>query len=334
MKRIARLLCFIVICLFFLIIALISYPFFGSRQARRRARELGVRIWARILLRLMGIKVSAHGLNRDNLKSRYLLISNHQSYLDIAIIASVYPAVFVAKRELEKWPLIGLLARLGGTVFVDRGDTHDSVSCAYRVSRTLRDGSNVQIFPESTTSDGTQILPFKALFFASAIRAEAQILPLTINFRIVNGEALNEQTRETLCWYGDADFLPHFWNLLKIDSAEVSLMFHEPVKVSRKYGAEAIARRVQNVVASAFDGEKASAIEAARAEVPVEFAAAREQGQIELSENENDRANDFIIGSLLHSLFAPHQIELNEQNPAPATAIGSDNEKSGNWNTD
>jgi 1-acyl-sn-glycerol-3-phosphate acyltransferase len=310
MKQIARLVCFISICLLFLIFALFSYPFLISQRARSRVHTLGTQLWARLLLRLIGIKVIADGLNREYRNSHYLLVSNHQSYLDIAIIASVFPAIFVAKREVGGWPILGLLAKLGGTIFVNREDTHDSVRCAYRVSRSLRKGSSVQVFPESSTSDGTQVLPFKALFFASAIRAGAQILPLTINFRIVNGRPLDDQTREALCWYGEMDFLPHFWNLLKIDSAEVSLMFHQPIKTSREYGAEAIARRVQYEVSNGFDHDKASAIEAARAEVPVEFAAAREQSQTsEPAENEDERAADVIIGALLHSLFAPNKDE-------------------------
>jgi 1-acyl-sn-glycerol-3-phosphate acyltransferase len=310
MKQIARLICFISICLLFLIFALFSYPFLISQRARSRFNTLGIQIWARLLLRLIGIKVIAHGLNPEYRNSHYLLVSNHQSYLDIVIIAAVFPAMFVAKREVGGWPILGLLAKLGGTIFVKREDTLDSVRCAYRVSRSLRNGSSVQVFPESTTSDGTQVLPFKGLFFASAIRAGAQILPLTINFRIVNGRPLDNQTREALCWYGEMDFFPHFWNLLKIDSAEISLMFHQPIKTSREYRVEAIARRAQYEVSNGFDYDKTSAIEAARAEVPVEFAAAREQAQtIDPAENEDDRTADIIIGALLHSLFAPNKID-------------------------
>jgi lyso-ornithine lipid O-acyltransferase len=327
MKRIARLISFIIICLIFLIFALLTYPFLISHRARSLVRTRGTQIWARLLLRLIGIKVITQGLDPSLRNSRYLIVSNHLSYLDIAIIASVFPAMFVAKREVEKWPIIGLLAKLGGTIFVNREDTHDSVSCAYRVSHALRSGSSVQVFPESTTSDGTQVLPFKALFFASAIRADAPILPLSLNFQIVNGRPLDHQTREMLCWYGDMEFMPHFWNILKIESAEVSLMFHQPVKVSREYGAEAIARRVQYEITNGFDYHKVSAIEAARAEVPVEFAAAREQAPTaELPENESDRANDFIIGALLHSLFGPSQIEISEQH-SPQTPQTDFNKK-------
>jgi 1-acyl-sn-glycerol-3-phosphate acyltransferase len=100
MKQIARLTCFISICLLFLIFALFSYPFLISQQARSRVYTRGTQLWARLLLRLIGIKVITHGLKPEYRNFHYLLVSNHLSYLDIAIIASVFPAIFVANREV------------------------------------------------------------------------------------------------------------------------------------------------------------------------------------------------------------------------------------------
>lgn len=320
MRRIARFIAFICVSLIFLSFALLSQPVLCSISERlcRRVYLLGTQIWARLLLRIIGVRVvlpnpnGPHRVPPELSNSHYLLVSNHQSYLDIVIIASVFPVVFVAKKEVEFWPLLGRMARLGGTIFIDREDAQSSMIGAYRASRVLRDGTSVQVFPESTTSDGSQVLPFKALFFASAIRAGAPILPLTINFRVVNGRAIDHHTRELLCWYGEMDFFPHFWNLLQIDSAEVSLMIHKPVKTSRMRSAKIIARAAQEKVISSFDSDKSSAIEAARAEVPVEFAAAREPMQTaEQTGDENDRATDFIVGALLYSLLTSEQNETN-----------------------
>ena len=69
------------------------------------------------------------------------------------------------------WPLFGWLSKLGGTIFVDREDARSGVKCAYRVSRALRD-VNVRVFPEATTGDGSTVLPFNGLFFASAVRSQ------------------------------------------------------------------------------------------------------------------------------------------------------------------
>ncbi len=312
MRRIARLSGFISFCLIFIFFAILSWPvlLFTSQRTRGRFFARATQIWARGLLRMIGISVVSHGSDNARSGSHYLLVANHQSYLDIVIIAAVFPTLIVAKREVGQWPMLGWLARLGETIFVDREDARSGVSCAYRASRLLRDEVSVLVFPEGTTSDGSQVLPFKALFFASAVRARAQVLPVTVNFQVVNRRTVNERTRDLLCWYGEMDFLPHFWNLLKIDSAEVSLMIHEPIKPSRMQRAKIIAHAAQQKVISGFDSGNASAIAAARAEVLIEFAAAREQQPpVEQNRSENEQAMDFIIGALLYSLFASNQSE-------------------------
>lgn len=260
MKRIARLFGFVIICLISLAVALIAQPvlFFASTRRRLRFMALVGRTWARALLRMMGIKVVADGLLPEHDLNHYLLVSNHQSYLDIIIIASIFPTSFVAMQEVRDWPLLGWLARLGGTVFVNREDTHSSVRCAYRASRLLRDQITMQVFPESKTNDGTRIQPFKALFFASALRAQAPILPLTLNTRAINGQTVDELNRDRVCWYGDMEFMPHFWDFLTVDSAEFSVVIHESIRPLRMQGARSIAQAAEQKVISGFDPNRVS----------------------------------------------------------------------------
>ncbi|HKX27335.1 MAG TPA: lysophospholipid acyltransferase family protein [Blastocatellia bacterium] len=257
MRRPFRLLVFIALCLAFLAGALLVQPgmWLVSSRTRRVVFARMAQLWARALLRLIGMRVNLSGVSPGTLGGNYLLVGNHQSYLDIIIIASAFPILFVAKQEMGRWPMLGWLARLGGTIFIDREDAHSGVSCAYRASRLLRSGINVQVFPESTTNDGNGMLPFKALFFASAIRARVPVLPLTIDFRAVNQQALDDESREWMCWYGDADFLPHFWRVLQIDSAEVSLMVHQPIETSRRYRATALAQLTEHLIRTAKESD-------------------------------------------------------------------------------
>src|SRR5262245_4627265 len=192
--------------------------------------------------------------------------------MDIVIISSVFPTLFVAKAEVGRWPLFGWLSKLGGTIFVDRKDARSGVKCAYRVSRALRDGVDVQVFPEATTGDGSAVLPFNGLFFASAIRSQASVAPLTIKFQSVNGRPMNRETLDLVCWYDEMDVARHFWKLLNIESAEVSLMINDPIKPARAQGAKALAQAARERILRSFTN--ADAIAAARAEVPVEFARA------------------------------------------------------------
>jgi len=305
MKRVARLIGFLVVCVFFLVSVAAARLFLlgFSRPARMRLVAGCVKLWARACLKVFGLKINVHRLSDDLHSKRRLFVSNHQSYLDVVIIASVFPALFVAKTEVGRWPLFGWLSRLGGTIFVNREDAHSGVSCAYRVSRALRDGVDVQVFPEATTGDGSTVLPFNGLFFASAVRSLSPVLPLTIKFQSVNGKPVDREALDTVCWYGEMDFARHFWNLLNIESAEVALMINEPIKPARAQRANVLAQVARERIFRSF--ANADAIAAARAEVPVEFARAEASSQPEeWPGNEPATAEDYIVGALLFSFFS------------------------------
>src|SRR5262245_62041969 len=345
MRRVARLIGFLAVCLFFLIFMAAARPILllAPRPERMRLVAECVRLWARACLRILGLKVNIHGFSDGppqkkcgagvppahsgregqvgNLphtfswfpgvaremkapSNRRLLVCNHQSYLDVVIVASVLPTLFVAKTEVGRWPFFGWLAGLGGTVFVNREDARSGVKCAYRVSRLLREGVNVQVFPEASTSDGATVMPFKGLFFASAIRSQAPVLPLTIKFQSVNGKPVDMEGLDLLCWYGEMDFAPHFWKLLNIKSAEVSLMINEAIKPARARRAKALAQVARDRILRDFTN--ADAIAAARAEVPVEFARAEDHPRPDgPAGNQTATAADYIIGALLFSHFSP-----------------------------
>src|SRR5262245_59390495 len=306
MRRLTRLVGLLVVCLFFLSSMAAARPVLlcFSRPARMRFVAEGVRLWARACLMILGLKINVHRLSDDlHSSNRRLLVSNHQSYLDVVIIASVFPALFVAKTEVGRWPLFGWLSKLGGTIFVDREDARSGVKCAYRVSRALRDGVVVQVFPEATTGDGSTVLPFNGLFFASGVRSRASVLPLTIKFQSVNGRPVDRESLDMVCWYGEMNFARHFWNLLNIESAEVSLMINEPIKPARAQRAKVLAQVARERIFRSF--ANADAISAAAAEVPVEFARAVACPQPEeLTANEPATAEDYMVGAMLFSFFA------------------------------
>lgn len=270
MKRVTRLIGFLAVCLFFLVFVAAARLFLLgiARSSRMRIVAGLVRLWARACLKVLALKINVHRLSYDLHSTPRLLVSNHQSYLDVVIIASVFPALFVAKTEVSRWPLIGWLSKLGGTIFVNRENAHSSVSCAYRVSRALRDGVDVQVFPEATTGDGSTVLPFHGLFFASAVRSRAAVLPLTIQFQSVNGRPMDRETLDTVCWYGEMNFALHFWNLLNIESAEVALIVDEPIKPTRSQRADVIARAARERIVGRY--AKTGVIAAAHARATIE----------------------------------------------------------------
>jgi 1-acyl-sn-glycerol-3-phosphate acyltransferase len=189
---------------------------FGQKTSRRAKRALWLQRTARHVGRVFQLKIESAG----TIPTRGLLICNHVSYVDIVVLVSLVPAVFVAKHEVKSWPVMGWLARLGGTVFIDRqrrthvGEVNDEIQNA------LADGALVIIFPEGTSSDGKTILPFKSSLLEAATKPEQPLTVGYIEYAIDDGDATTE-----ICYWGDAVFFPHLLNLLSKRSVRASVRF-------------------------------------------------------------------------------------------------------------
>jgi len=107
-----------------------------------------------LILRRLAMRVSSSG----SLPDSGLIVSNHLSYLDILFYAAVMPCIFVSKSEVLSWPVFGLLARCGGTIFIrrDRAASVDEVST--RMREALAAGIPIVLFPEGTSTDGSKVL--------------------------------------------------------------------------------------------------------------------------------------------------------------------------------
>jgi 1-acyl-sn-glycerol-3-phosphate acyltransferase len=149
-----------------------------------------------------------------------LLVSNHLSYVDILVIATTTPAIFVAKREVKSWPVFGWFARLAGTVFVDRerrarvGETTNEIQAA------LDQGALVVLFPEGTSSNGETVLPFKSSLLEPATRQTHSLFASLIQYKIDDGDV-----GEEVCYWKDMTLVPHLINLLSKRTIRASVRF-------------------------------------------------------------------------------------------------------------
>jgi 1-acyl-sn-glycerol-3-phosphate acyltransferase len=125
-------------------------------SARRRIPVL----YHRAICALFGVRARVHGTRSD--EHPLLIVSNHVSWLDIAVISSLAPVVFVAKHEVARWPFFGLLAKLQRSVFVDRKQRSKTPEVNAEIARRLTDGDPVLLFGEGTSSDGNHVLPFRS----------------------------------------------------------------------------------------------------------------------------------------------------------------------------
>ena len=151
-----------------------------------------------------------------------LLVANHLSYLDILVISSVTPAVFVSRADVRGWPLFGWLAKLGGTIFIQRERHANIVEVNQEIEAALADGVLVVVFPEGISSNGETILPFRASLLGPALRGGHEISTAWIHYELDDGDAKQE-----VCYWGKHTFFPHLLNLLGKRRIRATLRFEK-----------------------------------------------------------------------------------------------------------
>ncbi|HUA38258.1 MAG TPA: lysophospholipid acyltransferase family protein [Candidatus Sulfopaludibacter sp.] len=178
---------------------------FRRPEARRAARAAWLHRATERTLRFFQIKAQATG----PIPARGLLISNHLSYLDILVLSSLMPAVFVSKHDVKYWPVFGQFAVLAGTVFVDRRRRFQVGQVNNEITDALNESALVVLFPEGTSSNGRDILPFKTSLLEPATDPAWPLAIGWIHYDIDDGDASEE-----VCYWGDHTFFPHMLNLL------------------------------------------------------------------------------------------------------------------------
>jgi 1-acyl-sn-glycerol-3-phosphate acyltransferase len=172
----------------------------------------------------------------DPFPARGLLVSNHLSYLDILVFSAISPCVFVSKKEVRSWPLYGWLAKMAGTVFVDRKSSADAQQATLGMAQALAEGTVVVLFPEGTTSDGSGLLPFHAALFEAAITSREPVAAARINYSVVHGSVKND-----VYYWGEMKLFPHLLRLMSLRGLQARVRFApEPQRFEdRKVAAQA-----------------------------------------------------------------------------------------------
>lgn len=157
-----------------------------------------------------------------------LLVANHVSYTDIIILASLQNLVFITSVEMGNNPFLGTITRLGGSLYTDRRKHLSLKTEIQNFTAVIKQGFNVVLFPEGTSSDGRTVREFRRSLFQIALNADCPILPVCIKYQSIDHQKLSDRNRDLICWYGNMTFLPHFMKLLghKI-SAEIRIL--EPI---------------------------------------------------------------------------------------------------------
>lgn len=227
-------------------LALIPVQAAALLVSRRLARRIPV-AYHRVCRRILGVRVRVRG--RRARRSPVLYASNHASYLDIMILASLIPGSFVAKNEVGDWPFFGLLAKLQRTLFVSRR-RQDAQADRDNIRRRLAAGDNLILFPEGTSSDGNRVLPFKSALFAVADAGgdDLRIQPVSITYVQLRGMPMGRHWRPFFAWYGDMEMAPHIWTLAGLGAMTVVVDFHPELRAGDFPDRKALAVRCEEIV--------------------------------------------------------------------------------------
>jgi len=233
--------------------------------------------WCRRIVHAIGIQYTVDGDLPGRAAAAHTgfeaVVCNHLSYLDILLMSAARPFVCVAKQEVRDWPLLGWLTSLAGTVYVQRGappSTYPAVNAA--MARAFRSGLPVLFFPEGTTTDGSQILPFRRGLFHSVLHDRVAVQTAALRYELApfpngyrpkkNGhserseesphfartttvcpimrtaQSCNESeatVADNVCWWGDALLAPHLFRLLGLRGLRAAVRFGDPVEGADRF---------------------------------------------------------------------------------------------------
>jgi 1-acyl-sn-glycerol-3-phosphate acyltransferase len=207
---------------------------------------LVARLWARLMLALMGVSPSVTG---RPIQGGGVIVANHASWSDILALRACRTVNFVSKAEVRSWPGIGWIADQCDTVFIERRRTATKSQQAILRAR-IAEGEALCIFPEGTSSDGRRVLPFKSALLSFLFEDGLRDVP--VQGATINWIAPPGQPADFFGWWGDMPFEGHIWDVVcRSRGGRVEVVFHEPVTAAEIGDRKLLARRLEDQVRSA-----------------------------------------------------------------------------------
>jgi 1-acyl-sn-glycerol-3-phosphate acyltransferase len=217
------------------------FPLIGLPKRREAIRR-----WSRKLLQMMRIDARVRGLPAEGLPGNVLIVANHISWLDIFVLNAVEPGRFIAKSELEDWPLVGHLIAGCGTLFLKRSSRRDAHRINRRAREALAAGDTITIFPEGTTTDGTTLLPFHGSLLQPVVDAQGHVQSIAIRYCHVDGTF-----SDAPAYVGETTFMASFWRVLGVRNLVVELTLPPPLPAAGRHRRE-LSQEAENTIRAAL----------------------------------------------------------------------------------
>ena len=213
----------------------------GAHRAALRLGARAQRLWGRGVLALLAVEVVLEG---ERPGASCLVVANHLSYLDIPLLASLFPGRFVAKSEIAGWPFLGTLARSVGTLWVEQQRRRDVVRVDSEMARTLAAGVSVLLFPEGHSTRGLGVDRLHSSLLEVAVRGRIPCLAVAVSYETPDDPWA---PAATVCWWGGMGFARHAWDLVGLRSirARVSIAGAPLVGADRKLLALELHRAIE-----------------------------------------------------------------------------------------
>ncbi|MDR2400105.1 MAG: 1-acyl-sn-glycerol-3-phosphate acyltransferase [Deferribacteraceae bacterium] len=161
----------------------------------------------------------------------FLAVANHVSYIDVLMLAALYPSIYISYTRIERIFLIGGMAGLGGTLFLDREKKHKIHQDIASIAAMLKGGNTVTIFPEGRCTNGDTVIDFHGAYIEAAINANIPVVPICITYKSLNGEPVSPANRDLLFIYGKTPFGPHIFKLLRhLRNLEIEMCVFPPAE--------------------------------------------------------------------------------------------------------
>jgi 1-acyl-sn-glycerol-3-phosphate acyltransferase len=200
-----------------------------KRPSTREQRADWLHRFCARAMRQMGIRIAVMGLFPE----RGAVISNHLSYLDIVVFAALDPCVFVSKAEIRRWPVVGWMTTMSGTIYVERGHGGSAMRARKGIQAAIDAGLPVVFFPEGTTSNGSGLLKFHSGLLSQVMDGGSPVTAAYLHYSLTEENGPEVSVAEDVCFWGDRNMLAHIFKFLGLRGLRAEVRFADaPISFS------------------------------------------------------------------------------------------------------
>jgi lyso-ornithine lipid O-acyltransferase len=208
---------------FVLLLCVVVFDLLLRRPRSIAQRAAWMQKWSIRFLRYVGLKMDVP----HPAPSSGAMVCNHLSYLDILVLGAQRPTLMVAKSEVRRWPLIGTITAGAGTIYVERERSGSAAIAAEQMAEAVRSGVFLLFFPEGTSGDGTEVLPFRSPLFQPLIEAKVPIWPAHLSYGLPASPGSDLIVQNKICYWGDMNIVSHLVGMLQLRNVSCTLRYNQ-----------------------------------------------------------------------------------------------------------